>query len=46
VGRITDVTESAGLKGKGYSTGAAVGDYDNDAYVGRYLAGYNWNQLV
>lgn len=28
--RFTDVTEEAGLAGRGYGMGAAVGDYDND----------------
>ncbi|MFZ0305114.1 MAG: CRTAC1 family protein [Terracidiphilus sp.] len=44
-GTFTDVTESAGLKGKCYSMGAAAGDYDNDGYVDLYVAGYNCNQL-
>ena len=42
---FTDVTESAGLKGKCYSMGVAAGDYDNDGYVDLYVAGYNCNQL-
>jgi len=28
--RFTDVTERAGVRGRGYSMGAAAGDYDND----------------
>jgi len=44
-GTFTDVTESAGLKGKCYSMGVAAGDYDNDGYVDLYVAGYNCNQL-
>jgi len=44
-GTFTDVTGSAGLKGKCYSMGVAAGDYDNDGYVDLYVAGYNCNQL-
>ncbi|MBV9082459.1 MAG: VCBS repeat-containing protein, partial [Acidobacteriaceae bacterium] len=29
-GTFTDVTEKAGVRGYGYGTGAAVGDFDND----------------
>ena len=42
---FTDVTESAGLKGVGYSMGAAAGDYDNDGHVDLYVTGVNRNQL-
>jgi hypothetical protein len=31
-GTFEDVTEKAGLKGEGYSFGAAVGDYDRDGF--------------
>ncbi len=44
-GTFTDVTESAGLKGVGYSMGVAAGDYDNDGYVDLYVTGVNKNQL-
>jgi hypothetical protein len=44
-GTFTDVTESAGLKGIGYSMGAAAGDYDNDGFVDLYVTGVNRNQL-
>jgi hypothetical protein len=44
-GTFTDVTESAGLKGIGYSMGAAAGDYDNDGFVDLYVTGFNQNQL-
>jgi hypothetical protein len=44
-GTFTDVTESAGLKGIGYSMGVAAGDYDNDGFVDLYVAGVNKNQL-
>ncbi len=37
-GTFTDVTESAGLKGLGYSMGAAAGDYDNDGFVDLYVS--------
>ncbi len=38
-GRFTDVTESAGLAGSGYDTGAAVGDYDGDGFRDLFVAG-------
>jgi len=44
-GTFTDVTESAGLKGIGYSMGVAAADYDNDGFVDLYVAGVNANQL-
>lgn len=44
-GTFTDVTESAGLKGMGYSMGVAAGDYDNDGFVDLYITGVNYNQL-
>ncbi|MGB8031339.1 MAG: CRTAC1 family protein [Terracidiphilus sp.] len=44
-GTFTDVTESAGLKGKCYSMGAAAADFDNDGFTDLYVAGYNCNQL-
>jgi hypothetical protein len=40
-----DVTESAGLKGTGYSTGVAAADYDNDGYTDLYVTGYASNFL-
>ena len=39
-GTFEDVTEKAGLAGFGYSTGVAVGDYDNDGYEDLFVAGY------
>src|ERR1700744_4783809 len=45
-GTFTDVTEQAGLKGIGYSMGAAAGAYDNDGFVDLYVAGVNRNQLL
>ena len=44
-GTFTDVTESSGLKGAGYSMGVAAGDYDNDGFVDLYVTGVNRNQL-
>ena len=44
-GAFIDVTESAGLKGDGYSMGVAVGDYDNDGYDDLYVTGYGENHL-
>jgi hypothetical protein len=44
-GTFTDVTEKAGVQGRGYSMGVAVGDYDNDGCVDIYVAGVNYNQL-
>jgi hypothetical protein len=44
-GTFTDVTESAGLKGKCYSMGVAAADFDNDGFTDLYVTGYNCNQL-
>lgn len=44
-GTFEDVTEKAGLKGRGYSTGVAVGDYDNDGFEDLFVAGYGRNSL-
>ena len=38
-GTFTDVTEKAGLKGTGYDTGVAIGDYDNDGYEDIFVGG-------
>ncbi len=40
-----DVTEKAGLKGSGFSTGVAVGDYDNDGFDDLFVAGYGHSTL-
>jgi enediyne biosynthesis protein E4 len=40
-----DVTAKAGLAGTGYSTGVAVGDYDNDGFEDLYVAGYGRGTL-
>jgi enediyne biosynthesis protein E4 len=39
------VTEKAGLAGSGYSTGVAVGDYDNDGFDDLFVAGYGHSTL-
>lgn len=44
-GSFEDVTETAGLKGDGYSMGVAVGDYDNDGYADIYVTGFSANNL-
>lgn len=44
-GHFTDVTEKAGLKGSGYDTGVAIGDYDNDGYEDIFVAGVHHNTL-
>jgi hypothetical protein len=44
-GTFTDVTDRAGLRGDGYSVGAAAADYDNDGHVDLYVTGYNRNIL-
>ena len=44
-GTFEDVTEKAGLEGKGYGMGVAVGDYDNDGYEDLYVTAYGGNRL-
>jgi hypothetical protein len=44
-GSFTDVTERAGLKGVGYSMGAAAADYDNDGFVDLFVSGYRADRL-
>ena len=44
-GTFTDVTEKAGVAGKGYGMGVAVGDYDNDGRPDLFLANVTSNQL-
>ena len=44
--RFTDVTAAAGVRGVGYSMGAAAADYDNDGHVDLFVAGVRANQLL
>jgi enediyne biosynthesis protein E4 len=44
-GSFEDVTERSGLAGIGYSTGVAVGDFDNDGYEDLFVAGYGRSTL-
>jgi enediyne biosynthesis protein E4 len=44
--QFTDVTEKAGVQGLGYTTGAAVGDFDNDGHEDLFVAGVQRNQLL
>jgi hypothetical protein len=44
-GTFTDVTDRAGLRGEGYSIGAAAADYDNDGRTDLYVTGFNRNIL-
>lgn len=44
-GTFEDVTAKAGLAGIGYTTGVAVGDYDNDGYEDLFVAAFGHNTL-
>jgi hypothetical protein len=44
--RFTDVTDAAGVRGAGYSMGAAAADYDNDGRVDLFVAGMRRSQLL
>ena len=44
-GAFEDATERAGVKGEGYSMGAACADYDNDGWIDIYATGYGRNLL-
>ena len=44
-GRFTDVTEPAGVRGEGYSMGAAAADFDNDGWTDLCVTGVNRNIL-
>jgi len=42
---FTDITEAAGLTTKGWATGIAAADYDNDGLPDIYVTGYGHNVL-
>src|SRR5215472_13829383 len=44
-GTFTDVTEAAGVGGRGYDLGVVTGDYDNDGYTEIFVAGLKGNTL-
>ncbi|HEX8888367.1 MAG TPA: CRTAC1 family protein [Pyrinomonadaceae bacterium] len=44
-GTFEDVTVRAGVRGEGYSMGAAAADYDADGFVDLYVTGYGANIL-
>ena len=44
-GTFEDVTEQAGVQGKGYGYGVAVGDYDNDGFEDLFVTEYGGNHL-
>jgi hypothetical protein len=44
-GTFEDVTDKAGLAGKGYDIGVAIADYDNDGYEDMFVAGVHGNTL-
>ena len=44
-GTFEDVTEKAGVRGRGYNHGVAVGDYDNDGNEDLFVAGLRENIL-
>ena len=44
-GSFEDVTERAGVQGRGYGYGVAVGDYDNDGFEDLFVTEYGGNHL-
>ena len=43
--KFEDVTEQAGLKGRGFDLGVATGDFDNDGFTDIFVAGLRENTL-
>lgn len=43
--RFSDVTEEAGVRGKGFGQGVAAADYDNDGFPDLFLASFGGNVL-
>ena len=44
-GTFSDVTQKAGVQGRGYEMGVAVGDYNNDGFEDLYVVGVHGNTL-
>ncbi len=44
-GTFSDVTGKAGVAGRGYGMGVAVGDYNNDGHEDLFVVGVHGNQL-
>jgi hypothetical protein len=44
-GTFTDVTERAGVQGRGFGMGVAAGDYDGDGKTDLYITAYGSNTL-
>ena len=44
-GSFEDVTDKAGVRGKSYNLGVAIGDYDNDGFEDIFVAGLRENIL-
>ncbi len=44
-GTFTDVTERAGVGGRGFASGAAAGDYDGDGWTDLYVTGVRFSIL-